>query len=123
MKTVRIKPMEIRDDRFPEVYAVVKELQDRGEDIPQIIRALLLREFLTETMLVSDAPVEKVLQAIASARRYLIASLNNIDLAEMRCKQLMGGEAGTGSCKAIGQLKEPVSQNEPVGAEVIEDGW
>lgn len=123
MKTVRIKPMEIRDDRFPEVYAVVKELQDRGEDIPQIIRALLLREFLTETMLVSDAPVEKVLQAIASARRYLIASLNNIDLAEMRCKQLMGGEAGTGSSKAIGQLKEPVSQNEPIGAEVLEDGW
>lgn len=123
MKTVRIKPMEIRDDRFPEVYAVVKELQDRGEDIPQIIRALLLREFLTETMLVSDAPVEKVLQAIASARRYLIASLNNIDLAEMRCKQLMGGEAGTGSSKAIGQLKEPVSQNEPIGAEVMEDGW
>jgi hypothetical protein len=123
VKTVRIKPMEIRDDRFPEVYAVVKELQDRGEDIPQIIRALLLREFLTETMLVSDAPVEKVLQAIASARRYLIASLNNIDLAEMRCRQLMGGETEAGSRKATDQHKEPVSQDEPIGAEMLEDGW
>lgn len=124
MKRVLIKSIEIRDDRFPELYAIVKELQDRGEDIPKLMRGLLFREYLPEMLSLSGAPVEQTLQAIASLRRNLTVTMTDLDLAELRCRQLMGVEVGANSLgKAKDKPNESASYDEPEGAEAIADSW
>jgi hypothetical protein len=123
MKRVLIKSIEIRDDRFPELYAIVKELQDRGEDIPKLMRGLLFREYLPEMLSLSGAPVEQTLQAIASLRRNLTVTMTDLDLAELRCRQLMGVEVGASLGKAKDKPKELASYDEPEGAEAIADSW
>jgi hypothetical protein len=125
MKRVLIKSIEIRDDRFPELYTIVKELQDRGEDIPKLIRGLLFREYLPEMLSLSGAPVENTLQAIASLRRNLTVTMTDLDFAEMRCKQLMGVDVGAESSVKAKTVKpnKPVSEDEPEGAEQIADSW
>lgn len=125
MKRVLIKSIEIRDDRFPELYAIVKELQERGEDIPKLIRGFLFREYLPEMLSVSGAPVEKTLQAIASLRRNLAVTMTDLDLAELRCKQLMGVDVGADSLGKSETVKPngSASHDEPLGTEVLEDGW
>lgn len=124
MKRVLIKSIEIRDDRFPELYAIVKELQDRGEDIPKLMRGLLFREYLPEMLSLSGAPVEQTLQAIASLRRNLTVTMTDLDLAELRCRQLMGVEVGASSLgKAKDKPKELASYDESEGAEAIADSW
>lgn len=90
MKKTTIKAIEINDQAHPELYAIIQELKDRGEDIPKLIRGLLLREFLSGHLMLQKASPEDVLNAIASQRRTIAITSMELDSLERRCSAVIG---------------------------------
>ena len=122
MKTFSIK-LEVRDTRFPAAYAVIKHLQDCGEDIPKLFRDWLLREYLSEMLLMSKAEPEEIVQAISSQRRTLMATLSSLDLIEMRCRQLMGQSISIPPSEVTGSVQGSSAEGDEAETETVEDTW
>lgn len=84
IKTPELKPIEINDQAHPELYGILQMLKDRDENIPRIIRGLLLREFLPSYLVRNNAPESDVLNAIASWRRAIALLQTEYDTIERR---------------------------------------
>lgn len=62
-------PIEVNSDSHPELYGILQMLKARDENIPRILRGLLLRDYSVEYLVNSGASREKVLSAIVSLRK------------------------------------------------------
>jgi hypothetical protein len=135
-KTV-IKGIEVRSDRDPDLYNILVDAQSRKENIASIVRSLLLRELLPSYLVSSGADVGAVLKAIASLRRSIDATEEEIDLLKLWCRQKMG----SGEISLPPQIAKPTQQEsfdaldpepksreeeqDPIceGTEAIADNW
>ncbi len=97
MKKTLIKAIEVNDQVHPDLYDIVQSLKDRGEDIPKLIRGLLLREFLAGHLMLQKASPDDVLNAIASQRRAIAITTMELDSLERRCSAAIGLPVGDGT--------------------------
>lgn len=84
-----ITPIEINNEAHDELFGIVQYLKDKDENIPRIVRGLLLREYLPSYLMRNGAPESEVLDAIASQRRAIALTMLESDSIERR---LTGGE-------------------------------
>jgi hypothetical protein len=120
--------IEAHDDRDEPFFNMLIYLRQRKEPLSAITRGLFMKTYYHEyllSILLEEIDKTQVgmeaLGAIASARRSLAQDLANLDLAEQRCKRLMGMEVSV-EPRANGKVEEiaPEVKAEP---SPLNDGW
>jgi hypothetical protein len=120
--------IETHDDQDEPFFNTLIYLRRRKEPLSAITRSLFMKIYYHEyllSILLEEIDKTQVgmeaLGAIASARRSLAQDLANLDLAELRCKRLMGMEVSVephanGNAEAIA----PEVEAKPSS---LKDGW
>jgi hypothetical protein len=120
--------IEAHDDLDEPFFNTLIYLRQRKEPLSAITRCLFIKTYYHEyllSILLEEIDKTQVgmeaLGAIASARRSLAQDLANLDLAELRCKRLMGMEVSV-EPRANGKVEETAPVVE-AGPPSLKDRW
>ncbi len=120
--------IEAHDDIDEPFFLTLIYLRRRKEPLSTLTRGLFMKTYYHEyllSILLEERDKTQVgmeaLGVIASARRSLAQDLANLDLAELRCKRLMGMEISVES-RTNGKVEAiaPEIEAEPPS---LKDGW